>query len=256
MRSRDEFIKNDYIPILPVFQIGLNYPTIFFSLFLFAFFLLLFLLLSLLFHSLSSGAFSPSDPAPWKGRVTLLRRAHQTFWCSRAVESPVLGDRGPSRKFCPRKNGRPHNGLLESHARVEQVSSLSGWPQAPSGVPAVLFPFFREDVHGSPSEYKRFPLPEKNPKTHGVLASQDSVPQGGSQGSATKKVRDRTGGYRFRHHNSCGTRETTPGKCACSVHALRMREVKRKSKRETRTTATRFARKHLTDCANRTSILV
>ena len=98
-------------------------------------------------------------------------------------------------------------------------SSLSGWPQVPSGVPAVLFPFFsRGRSPVLPQSTSGFPLPEKNPKTHGVLASQDSVPQGGSQGRATNKVRDQTGGYRFKHHNSCGTREMRPSARAPSTH--------------------------------------
>ena len=42
-------------------------------------------------------------------------------------------------------------------------------------------------------------------------------------------------------------------KCACSVHALRMREVKKNSKRENRTVATRSKVKRLTHCANRAS---
>ena len=47
--------------------------------FFFVLFFLCFLLLPLSFQRWSSGAFSPSDPALWEGRVPLLRWAHQTF---------------------------------------------------------------------------------------------------------------------------------------------------------------------------------
>ena len=57
-----------------------------------------------------------------------------------------------------------------------------------SGVPGVLFPFFREDITSSPSENKRLPPSGENPKTHGAPAGQDSVPQGGSQGRARSAV--------------------------------------------------------------------
>ena len=104
-----------------------------------------------------------------------------------------------------------------------------------SGSPLSIFSRGRSPV--PPQGTSGFPLPEKNPKTHGVLAGQDSVPQGMSQGRAWSidKLRDRTGGYRFRHHYSCGTRKIIwrhITKCGCSVHALRMREVKKRAQKE------------------------
>ena len=166
---RVEFIINNFIPVL---QFGINYCKFspffgFFFPFLFLlFFCSFFFALSSFhsFHSWSAGAFSPSDPAPWKGRVTHLRRAHQIyFWYSSAVESSVLGTVGPSRKCCPRKSGTPQERVARNPRKDPAGSSLSGWPQAPSGVPAVLFPFSREDVHRFPlrvravSPYRRKP---------------------------------------------------------------------------------------------------
>ena len=163
---------------------GIKCSTIFFWLFLLAL-VFYFLLFSLLFHSWSSGALSPSDLSPWKGRLTLLRRAHQTFWCSRAVESPVLGTVDPRANFAQGKTA-PQSGLLESHARVQQVVLFQDDPQAPSGVAAVLFLFSERTLPLLPQSTSGFPLPEKNPKIHGVLASQDSVPQGGVKAALRK----------------------------------------------------------------------
>ena len=119
--------------------------TAFFS---FSFFF--FFLAALLCHSWSSGAISPRGPTPVKGGCS---------FCVERTRYPLVlprsggfrsGDRWPSRKFCPRKNATPQSGCKKPR-KGRAGSSLSGWPQAPSGVPAVLFPFSREDVH-------RFPL--------------------------------------------------------------------------------------------------
>ena len=137
-----------------MFQIGINYSTGFFS---FSFLLVhsFFSCFSLLFFcSLPpstvgpSGAFSTSDPAPWKGRVTLLRRAHQTCVLV-LLHSGVFrsGDRWPSRKFCTRKSGPPQSGLLEIHARVQQVVLFQDDRMHRQEFRAVLFPFYREDLH-------------------------------------------------------------------------------------------------------------
>ena len=132
-----------------------------------------------------SGAFCPSDPAPWKGRETLLWRARTRLsGAPPAEESPVLGYRRPSRKFCPRKNGTPRSGLLETTQRSSRLLSfrLTASTIRSSGSPLSLFSRGHSPV--PPQSTSGFPQPEKNPKTHGVLASQDSVPQGRSQGRA------------------------------------------------------------------------
>ena len=239
---RVEFIKNNFIPVL---QFGINFGK--FSLFfIFGFFPFLFLLFFYSFffalssfhsfHSWSAGAFSPSDPAPWKGRVTHLRRAHQIyFWYSSAVESSVLGTVGPSRKCCPRKSGTPQSGLLEIHARVQQVVLFQVDRKHRQEFRQSSFPFLERTFTGSPSEYERFPpLPETNPKTHGVLAGQDSVPQGRSQGRAWSidKIRDRTGRYSFTHHNSSGTRIIKWWRHYRQVRMLRLRTAHARSKKK------------------------
>ena len=160
----DELITNNFIPVMPFFKIGkIIWRFIFFC--------------SLLFPSLSTvgppGAFSPSDP-PWKGRVPHLRWAHQIFWCSSAVESSVLGTVGPRANFARGKTALPRADA-RNHARVQQVSSLSGWPQVPSGVPgSPLSLFSRGLAPVPPQNTSGFPLAEKNPQTHGALAGQDS----------------------------------------------------------------------------------
>ena len=78
--------------------------------------------------------------------------------------------------------------MLENHQGSGECASHSGWPQVPSEVPAVLLPFFREDIHQFPLQSTSgFPSRE-NPETHGAPASQDSFPQEGSQGRARSAV--------------------------------------------------------------------
>ena len=204
-------------------------------------------LASLSFHRWSSGAFIAS-PA----RVPRLRWAHQNYWCSPAVEASVLGTVGPRANFARGKTALPQSGCQKPR-KGRAGSSLSGWPQAPSGVPAVLFLFSRGRSPVLPQSTSGFPLPEKNPKTHGVPAGQDSVPQGGSQGRAWSiknsgielevidlgiithvVLRKMTSRWR-----SCMLRPRT-------AHA----PGKKKSKRENRTEPTSSTAKRLTDCAN------
>ena len=204
----DEYIKNKYIPVsIP------NWNNFLIRTFSFLrFFFLLSISPSLLFHSWSSGTFSPSDPAPWEGRLASS--------ASTAPDSLVLprrggfrsGDRWPSHKFCPRKNGTPQSGLLEIHARVKQVVlsfRMTASTVRSSGSPLSLFSRGRSPV--PPQRTSGFPLPEKNPKTHGVLAK--PKPRLCSSRDESRphlkyeNLRERSWGYRFRRHNSCGTTE-------------------------------------------------
>ena len=127
---------------------------------------------------------------PWKGDPHTVRRTGQTSGTPPAVESPILGTARPPGTMCLRKSGSPQNGACQKTTKGQTSRPLSGWPQVPSGVPGVLFPFFREDVTSSPSEYKRLPPSGENPKTHGAPAGQDSVPQGGNQGRARSAVEE------------------------------------------------------------------
>ena len=124
-----------------------------------------------------------------------------------------------------------------------------------SGSPLSLF---SRGLAGSPSEYKRFPPTGVNPKTHGVLASQDSVPQGGSQGRAWKM---KTSGINLEVIDLGIINHVVPGKLiqGKEVRMLRPRNAhaqknEKTSKREARTTAARSPCKRLTDCANRASL--
>ena len=128
---------------------------------------------------------------PWKDGSLTGRTIHRPVWSSTPPCEGVSPFWGPLAllALCVPEEKRPSPGRgARKPPRVKRVLPLSGWPQVPSGVPGVLFPFFREDVTSSPSEYKRLPPSGENPKTHGAPAGQDSVPQGGSQGRARSAV--------------------------------------------------------------------
>ena len=141
--------------------------------------------------------------------MTLLRGAHQIyflvlppqrslpFWGALALAQILPEEKRPSPERVARNPRKGPAGRFSFRMTACTVRS--------SGSPLSLFPRGRSPV--PPQSTNGFPLPEKNPKTHGDLAGQDSVPQRGSQGRAwsIEKLRDRTGGYRFRHHYSCGT---------------------------------------------------
>ena len=141
----------DYIkkisPVLPVFQIGVNCFT---RIFLFILFRFLFLFSCFPSYSWSSGAFS-QRPSPVEGEGNLF-----------CVERTRLSDAPPQRRLpfwgplalaqiLPEEKRHSPERIARNPRKGPAGSSLSGWPQAPSGVPAVLFPFSWEDVH-------RFPL--------------------------------------------------------------------------------------------------
>ena len=171
-----------------------------------------------------SGAFWTRLPSPLEGWVTLLRRAHQTFvWCSTAVEyPPVLGTVSPRDKFCPRKSGTPQNGLLENQQGSRKYFPFRFDRKHPSGVLAVLFPFFREAIHQFPLRVQAVsPLPEKNSKTQAVLARSRLGPQE-VESSPTfnfakhDNLEFQTPGYWFGHRNPCGMDMTS---CNTRTHA-------------------------------------
>ena len=201
----DEFIKNNFIPVLLNWN---NYLTAIFFLFFFALFFLFGFARSCfrLFPQVVLWSIFPSDPAPWKGRVdSSASRAPELFsgappqWTPPFWGPLVLEQISPEEKRHSPKQG------ATNHARVDQVSfRMTASSIRSSGQSS--FPFLERTSTGSPSECERFP---PTGETHGALAGQDSVPRGGSQGRAwsVSEARDRTGGYRFRHHNSCGTKE-------------------------------------------------
>ena len=201
----DEFIKNNFIPVLPVFQIGIVIWSQYFSFFPSVVFLIL--ICRFLFPSLSIGGplehLAPETQPCGRGGWTRLRRAHQS--CFPVLPRSGVFHSGDSRKFCPRKTALPRTGCKKP--RKGRTSLFQDDPQTTSGVPGKSsFPFLERTSTGSPSECERFP---PTGETHGALAGQDSIPRGGSQGRAwsVSELRHRTGGYRFRNHNSCGTKE-------------------------------------------------
>ena len=142
---RDESSVIIFFPVHPIFQNVINFCRDFVSFFRsgFRFFNCLFFFL---FPQL--GPLEHLAPAI---QLLLRRRAHQTCFLvlpgrgsSRPGDPFTLGQILPERKraFPERVAGKPRKGRAGS--------SLSGWPQAPSGVPAVLFPFSREDFHRFP----------------------------------------------------------------------------------------------------------
>ena len=162
---RDEFIKNNFLAVLPVFQIGINHLAGYFCWggvrtlsFFFLFFLSSLPTVGPLEH------LAPATHPRGRGGWTLLRRAHQTFLVFHS------GDRWPWRTFARGKTALPKAGARNPR-KGRAGSSFSGWPRAPSrvpGSPLSLFPRGRAQV--PPQSASGFPLPEKNPKTHGVLA--------------------------------------------------------------------------------------
>ena len=190
----DEYIKNKFIPLLLVFHIGINYLR---AIFLF--------LLSLAFPSFSTvGPLEHLAPSTQRG-LSCVEHTRLSIWYSPAVESsPFWGPLVLAQILPEEKQPSPER-VARNPRKGPAGSHLSGWPQAPSGVPAVLLPFFREDIHQFPLRVQAVPpTGEKPPDPWGP-----SWPRlGPSRGeSGPQQNRDRTGGYRCRHHNSCGTRE-------------------------------------------------
>ena len=127
---------------------------------------------------------------PMEGWLSHSWAYQMLLWYSPLWRSlPVLGTASPPGTVCAwGKAALPRTGCQKT-TKGQASCPLSGWPQVPSGVPGVLFPFFREDITSSPSEHKRLPPSGENPKTHGAPAGQDSVPQGGSQGRAQSALK-------------------------------------------------------------------
>ena len=113
---------------------------------------------------------APTTQPRGRGGCPFLRRAHQTLRCCPAAQASRSGDRWPSRKCCPWKNGTPQSGLLEIHARVQQVVLFQVDHKHRQEFRQSSFPFLRGRSPVPPQSTSGFPLPEKNPKTHGVLA--------------------------------------------------------------------------------------
>ena len=117
---RGELIQNNFILVLPLFQIGINYigenflgfPPFCISSFVFLF-------CSRLLPSLSTvDPLEHLAPAIWpRGRggwLFCVERTRLIGWCFPRREVSRSGERWPSRKFCPRKNGPPQGGSLET----------------------------------------------------------------------------------------------------------------------------------------------
>ena len=200
--------QDEFIQFIPVFQNGIIiWPLYFpFSVLLF-FFSDLHVLVSLSFHRWSSGAFSPGDPAPWKGRVDSSASSAPEFFSGAPPQwsLPFWGPLVLAQILPEEERHSPERVLARNHARVDQVSfRLTASSVRSSGQSS--FPFLERTSTVSPPECKRFP---PTGETHGALAGQDSVPQVMSQGRAwsMKILRDWTGSYNFRHHDPCGTKE-------------------------------------------------
>ena len=127
------------------------------------------------------------NPRGRGGWLFCVERTRRLVWYSRAVESPVRGSTLALVQTLPEEKRPSPEQVARNPRKGRAGSSLSGWPQAPvRSSEQSSFPFLERTCTGCPSEYKQFPPTGENPKTHGVLASQDSVPQGTSQGRAWK----------------------------------------------------------------------
>ena len=153
----DEFINNNFI------WVGINYLTIIFS-FLLA--CLLACLLAFSFHRWSLWGIYPqrSNPVEGVGRILLCVECTRLSGAPPQRSLPFWGPLALAQILPEEKRPSPER-VARNHARVEQVSSLSGWPKAPSGVPGSPLSFFLERTYtGSPSEYKRFPPTGEKPQ--------------------------------------------------------------------------------------------
>ena len=251
----DEYIKNKFIPVLTVFQIRTNYLTQIFLFFLFSSF---FSFWFSLFHS-CSGAFSPSDLAPWKGSAPSAWRAPDFLVLPPQRRLPFWGALALAQILPEEKQPSPER-VARNPPRVEQVVLFQVDHKHRQEFRQSSFPFLERTFTGSPSEYKRFPPTGEKPQD--PWGPSQAKPRLCSQRDESRrawsidKLRDRTRGYRFRHHHSCGTR-IWKWRQDKEVYMLRPRTAharrrrKSKSKREIRTMAARSSCKRLTVCANR-----
>ena len=147
--------------VLPVFQIGINYFWLghFFQLFFFLLFLSC-------FPTLSLRGVLPQRPSPVEGEgdSPVARASDCCPLPLRSGVSPSGGTESPRDKFCPRKNGTPQSGLLEIHARVEQVFLFQVDRKHRQEFRQSSFPFSGRTYTSSPSEYERFPPTGEKPQ--------------------------------------------------------------------------------------------
>ena len=159
--------------VLPVFQIGIIcfltgkfFSFGFSSCFFFAF----------CFSSLASPPFpqvaplerlcpSPVEGGGWLscGERTRLLSGTPPQW-----SLPFGEERMSSRQILPEEKRHFPERVARNPRKGRAGSSLSGWPQAPSGVPAVLLPFFWEDIHQFPLRVQAVsPYRRKTPRPMG-----------------------------------------------------------------------------------------
>ena len=110
------------------------------------------------------GHLAPATYPHGRGRLTLLRRAHQTFWCSPVQWSLPFWGPWTLAQILPKGKRRPQSGLLESHARVQQVVLFQDDLKHRQELRQSSFPFSERTYTGSPSEYKRFPPTGEKPQ--------------------------------------------------------------------------------------------
>ena len=135
---------------MPVLRIGLNYRTKFFSA-LHPLFFLLISLPTLSLHCWSSGAISPSDPAPLRGRVAPSASSAPGLFSGAPPQRsfPSWGPLTLTQILLEEKRHSPER-VARNHARVEQVVLFQVDRKHHQEFRAVLFPFFREDLHRFP----------------------------------------------------------------------------------------------------------
>ena len=135
------------------------------------------------------------------------------------------GSVSPRANFARGKTALPRAGCQKA-TKGQASRSLSGWPQAHvrrSDSPLSLFPRGRTPV--PPQSASSFPLPEKNSKTHEVLARPRLFPQGSSQGrtysfAKHKKPGIQTRSYWFGHRNTCGRDLMTSCNTGTDAHEI------------------------------------
>ena len=103
------------------------------------------------FHRWSSGAFSPSDPAPWKGKVPPSASSAPDFLVSPTSGGFRSGGPLALAQILPEENRHSPERVLETTQGSKQAVLCQDDRKHRQEFRSVLFPFSREDLH-------RFPL--------------------------------------------------------------------------------------------------
>ena len=180
----------------------------------------------------------PSNPVPWEGKVTLLRWAHQTrVWCPTSVESTVLGTSSPRDKiFAWGKAALPRAGCQKTNKgqassspyRLTASTRQESWQSS--------FFFSERTYTSSPSASKQFPpAREKLQDPRGPSTAKTRSCKRSSHGLRIASPSMKNLGFKLEViglNIAIHVGQTNRALYACSAYALRMRELKKRRKKQ------------------------